>query len=62
MPLDAPFCDVENMARKGLSSKLKLSNFEITNIELLEQGELDTPQGKMEGKRYKISYRNHLPN
>ncbi len=62
MPLNAPESDARKMAERGIRSMLKVSNFEITNIVLLEKGELNTPKGKMEGKRYKVFYRNDLPN
>ena len=50
------------MAEQGIRTMLKISKFEITNIVLLEKGELNTPKGKIEGKRYKVFYRNDLPN
>ncbi len=62
MPLDAPYSDVQRMAERGVRTMLKVTEFEITSIVLLEKGELDTPNGKMDGKRYKVSFLNHLPN
>ncbi len=62
MPLEAPYSDVVKMAQRGLESLLKVSDFEILSITLLEEGELDTPKGKMDGKRYKVVYENNLPN
>lgn len=62
MPLDVPRADVERMAERSIRTMLKVSNFEITKIVLLEKGELETPKGKLHGERYKVFYRNNLPN
>lgn len=49
--------DAKVAAAEQISSLLKGKNFEMLAVDLLEEGELITPIGVIEGRRYMVSFR-----
>jgi len=60
VPLTMSDGGAELLAEKACRS-LGMSNFDILEISHVESGDIETPNGVVEGKRYIVVYRNNLP-
>jgi hypothetical protein len=49
------------LAEEACRSAFGMSDFDIMEISIAEAGDIETPNGIVEGKRYIVVYRNNLP-
>ena len=61
VPPTATDRDATTLAVMALKSEFGMRNFDILKVECTEVGDIETPKGSVEGKRYVIVYRNNLP-
>lgn len=57
LPLSASKEDAKAAAANRISGLLKGGSFEMLTVDLLEEGDLRTPNGVVTGKRYQVSFR-----
>lgn len=61
VPLGANDQDAIALAKMACESEFGMTNFDILKVECEEVGQIETPKGSVEGKRYVVVYRNNLP-
>ena len=49
------------LAEEACRSAFGMSDFDILEISHTESGDIETPKGIVQGKRYVVVYRNNLP-
>lgn len=49
------------LAEEACRSALGMTDFDILEISHVESGQIETPNGIVNGKRYVVVYRNNLP-
>jgi len=59
---DVSDVQIKGLAHRSLTQILKLTQFKIVSIELVEEGEIETGKGMVTGKRFVVEYENQLPN
>jgi len=57
LPLSSTEDDAKEAAHDLILNGLDLENFEILHVELMEEGEIRTKKGLIEGKRYLVAFR-----
>ncbi len=57
LPLSSTEDDAKKAAHDLILHGLDLENFEILHVELMEEGEILTKAGLIEGKRYVVAFR-----
>ncbi len=61
VPLSVSDDGAKILADQACRTAFGMKDFDILEISLAESGEIETPNGIVEGKRYVVVYRNNLP-
>lgn len=61
LPMESTPDDAVEVAREQIRTRLDLKCFEICHVQLMETGQIQTPNGVVNGKRYIVAFQQTHP-